>query len=374
MRDHGDGATNHFEAGGFIRSRAGIEHPDIQYHFLPIAVSYDGAALASEHGYQAHVGPLRSKSRGWVRLKSADPREPPRIFFNYMSHPEDWTEMRACVRLTREIFAQAAFDPYRGREIQPGADCVTDEAIDAFIREKIESGYHPSGACKMGRARRSDGRGRSGNASDRARGAAGGRFLDHALDHLGQSQRADDHDRREGLRYDPRPRSARRLERAVPRRAGLARAAAVTGQFILRVHFSVALAQASGKPVRRKPGMTTTTSPDAAIHEPRRGREARRSARAKRGVASIPYITRAIPTTEILGEEGLALIEHNADTLLQEVGIEFREYPTALQRFKAAGATSRASACAFRAAWRENSAQRRRKPTCSTPAIPSATC
>ena len=150
MRDHGDGSTNHFEAGGFIRSRAGVEHPDIQYHFLPLAVSYDGASLATEHGFQAHVGPLRSKSRGHVRLASADPREAPKITFNYMSHPDDWTEMRACVRLTREIFAQAAFDPYRGREIQPGADCVTDEAIDAFIRDKVESAYHPSGACRMG--------------------------------------------------------------------------------------------------------------------------------------------------------------------------------------------------------------------------------
>jgi len=150
MRDHGDGSTNHFEAGGFIRSRAGIEHPDIQYHFLPLAVSYDGASLATEHGFQAHVGPLRSKSRGHVRLASADPREAPKIAFNYMSHPDDWTEMRACVRLTREIFAQAAFDPYRGREIQPGADCVSDESIDAFIRDKVESAYHPSGACKMG--------------------------------------------------------------------------------------------------------------------------------------------------------------------------------------------------------------------------------
>jgi choline dehydrogenase len=150
MRDHGDGATNHFEAGGFIRSRAGVAHPDIQYHFLPMAVSYDGATLASEHGFQAHVGPLRSKSRGSVKLRSADPREAPRIRFNYMSHPDDWTEMRACVRLTREIFAQAAFDPYRGREIQPGADCVSDESIDAFIREKVESAYHPSGACRMG--------------------------------------------------------------------------------------------------------------------------------------------------------------------------------------------------------------------------------
>jgi choline dehydrogenase len=150
LRGRGDGATNHFEAGGFIRSRAGVEHPDIQYHFLPMAVSYDGSALATEHGFQAHVGPLRSKSRGWVRPRSANPREAPRIQFNYMSHPDDWTEMRACVRLTREIFAQAAFDPYRGREIQPGADCVSDEAIDAFIREKVESAYHPCGACKMG--------------------------------------------------------------------------------------------------------------------------------------------------------------------------------------------------------------------------------
>jgi choline dehydrogenase len=93
---------------------------------------------------------MRSKSRGWVRLKSADPREAPRILFNYMSEPDDWAEMRACVRLTREIFAQRAFDPYRGREIQPGEKIVDDEAIDAFIRDRVESAYHPSGACKMG--------------------------------------------------------------------------------------------------------------------------------------------------------------------------------------------------------------------------------
>jgi choline dehydrogenase len=150
LRDHGDGSTNHFEAGGFIRSRAGIPHPDIQYHFLPLAVTYDGSTLATEHGFQAHVGPLRSKSRGAVTLKSANPKDAPRIKFNYMSHPDDWTEMRACVRLTREIFAQAAFDPYRGREIQPGAGVVTDAEIDAFIRSHVESAYHPSGACKMG--------------------------------------------------------------------------------------------------------------------------------------------------------------------------------------------------------------------------------
>ncbi|ODN69468.1 Oxygen-dependent choline dehydrogenase [Methylobrevis pamukkalensis] len=150
LRRDGLGATNHFESCGFIRSRAGIPYPDIQYHFLPLAVSYDGKGLASEHGFQAHVGPMRSKSRGWVRLASADPAEAPRIFFNYMSHPDDRTEMRACVRLTREIFAQAAFDRWRGREIQPGADVVTDEQIDAFVAQKVESAYHPSCTAKMG--------------------------------------------------------------------------------------------------------------------------------------------------------------------------------------------------------------------------------
>jgi choline dehydrogenase len=150
LRKDGLGATNHFETCGFIRSRPGIAYPDIQYHFLPMAVAYDGSTLAQEHGFQAHVGPMRSKSRGWVRLKSADPREKPVIRFNYLSEPDDWVEMRACVRLTRELFAQSAFDRYRGRELQPGAEVQTDEQIDAFIREKVESAYHPSCSCKMG--------------------------------------------------------------------------------------------------------------------------------------------------------------------------------------------------------------------------------
>ena len=152
LRGSGLGASNQFEAGAFIRSRAGLRHPDIQFHFLPLAVSYDGNTLAREHGFQAHVGTLRSKSRGHVRLVSPDPREAPKITFNYMSHPDDWRDLRASVRLTREIFAQAAFEPYRGREIQPGADCTTDSEIDDFLRDKLESGYHPCGACKMGRA------------------------------------------------------------------------------------------------------------------------------------------------------------------------------------------------------------------------------
>jgi choline dehydrogenase len=150
VRRDGLGATNHFEVGGFIRSRAGIRYPNVQYHFLPLAMSYDGRKLATEHGYQVHAGPMRSKSRGFVRLRSPHPHESPRIVFNYMSHPDDWEEMRACVRLTREILSQPAFDPHRGREIQPGADVTTDAAIDAFIRAKAESAYHPSGTCKMG--------------------------------------------------------------------------------------------------------------------------------------------------------------------------------------------------------------------------------
>jgi choline dehydrogenase len=152
LRKDGLGATNHFETCGFIRSRAGVPYPDIQYHFLPMAVAYDGSTLAQEHGFQAHVGPMRSKSRGWVRLASANPLDKPRILFNYLSAPDDWSEMRACVRLTREIFTQPAFDRYRGREIQPGAQVQTDEQIDAFIRAKVESAYHPSCTCKMGSA------------------------------------------------------------------------------------------------------------------------------------------------------------------------------------------------------------------------------
>ena len=146
----GLGATNHFESGGFIRSQPGVRWPDIQYHFLPMAASYDMQERVRCHGYQAHAGPMRSKSHGTVRLASADPLEPPQVRFNYMSDPDDWIEMRACVRLTREIFAQPAFDPYRGEELAPGAAVQSDDEIDAFVRETVESAYHPCGTCKMG--------------------------------------------------------------------------------------------------------------------------------------------------------------------------------------------------------------------------------
>ena len=148
----GLGASNQFESAAFVRSKAGVEYPDIQYHFLPIAIRYDGQAAAEGHGFQAHVGPMRSASRGAITLRSGDPKDAPKILFNYMSAASDWEDFRTCIRLTREIFGQEAFAPYRGKEIQPGADCQSDDDLDDFIREHVESAYHPCGTCKMGAA------------------------------------------------------------------------------------------------------------------------------------------------------------------------------------------------------------------------------
>ena len=147
---NGLGATNHFESCAFIRSSAGIEWPDIQYHFLPAAMRYDGNAAVKGHGFQVHVGPNKPKSRGSVHVRSADPRVPPRVLFNYLEHEDDRAGFRACVRLTREIVSQPAFAPYRGAEIQPGAAIESDDEIDAWIRANAESAYHPSCTCPMG--------------------------------------------------------------------------------------------------------------------------------------------------------------------------------------------------------------------------------
>jgi choline dehydrogenase len=147
----GLGASNQFESAAFVRSAAGVEYPDIQFHFLPLAVRYDGRAAVRGHGFQAHVGPMRSPSRGTVRLASADPAAPPRIRFNYMSHDADWRDFRRCIRLTREIFAQPAFAPYAGEEIQPGKGLERDDELDGFLREHVESAYHPCGTARLGR-------------------------------------------------------------------------------------------------------------------------------------------------------------------------------------------------------------------------------
>ncbi|MCP4187033.1 MAG: choline dehydrogenase [Gammaproteobacteria bacterium] len=146
----GLGATNHFESCAFIRSKAGIEWPDIQYHFLPAAMRYDGNAAFDGHGFQVHVGHNKPKSRGTIRAKTAQVGDKPEIRFNYLQHEEDIEAFRACVRLTREIIQQKAMDPYRDSEIQPGEAVQSDEEIDAFVRSAVESAYHPSCACRMG--------------------------------------------------------------------------------------------------------------------------------------------------------------------------------------------------------------------------------
>ncbi|EJD6612915.1 MULTISPECIES: choline dehydrogenase [Providencia] len=146
----GIGASNQFEAGGFIRTSDKFAWPNIQFHFLPVAINYNGSNAVNMHGFQAHVGSMRSPSRGRVRLKSLDPRQHPSILFNYMSSEQDWEEFRAAIRITREIMAQPALDPYRGAEISPGKQVNTDEELDAFVRERAETAFHPCGTCKMG--------------------------------------------------------------------------------------------------------------------------------------------------------------------------------------------------------------------------------
>ena len=146
----GLGASNQFESAAFIRSKPGVSYPDIQYHFLPLAVRYDGQAAAEGHGFQAHVGPMRSASRGAVSLRSSDPSDAPKILFNYMSQTSDWQQFRTCIRLTREIFAQEAFKPFVKHEIQPGAALQSDSDLDGFIFDHVESAYHPCGTCRMG--------------------------------------------------------------------------------------------------------------------------------------------------------------------------------------------------------------------------------
>ncbi|MGS0825307.1 choline dehydrogenase [Shewanella sp. 0m-8] len=150
LNKSGLGATNHFESCGFIRSKAGLEWPDLQYHFLPAAMRYDGKEAFAGHGFQVHIGHNKPKSRGSVKVISDDPKQAPSILFNYLSHQDDIEGFRACVRLTREIINQPALDEYRGEEIQPGTQVQTDEQIDSFVRSAVESAYHPSCTCKMG--------------------------------------------------------------------------------------------------------------------------------------------------------------------------------------------------------------------------------
>ncbi|AOS98040.1 Oxygen-dependent choline dehydrogenase [Microbulbifer aggregans] len=146
----GLGASNHFESNGYIRTRAGLKWPDIQYHFLAGAIAYDGSSAVKGHGFQVHLGCNKPRSRGWVKLKSADPAQAPEMFFNYLQHEEDKQDFRIALHLTREIFAQEAMDPYRGKEIAPGPDVQSDDEIDNWLAESAETAYHPAGSCRMG--------------------------------------------------------------------------------------------------------------------------------------------------------------------------------------------------------------------------------
>ncbi len=150
LNKSGLGATNHFESCGFIRSKASLEWPDLQYHFLPAAMRYDGKEAFAGHGFQVHIGHNKPKSRGSVKVVSSDVNVAPQIQFNYLAHQDDIEGFRACVRLTREIINQPGLDEYRGEEIQPGLAIQTNEEIDEFVRSSVESAYHPSCSCKMG--------------------------------------------------------------------------------------------------------------------------------------------------------------------------------------------------------------------------------
>ncbi len=147
---NGLGATNHFESCGFIRSSSKKPWPDIQYHFLPGAISYDGNTAFKGHGYQVHVGPNKPASRGNIRIKSPDVMDHPKIQFNYLKEDSDREDWRNTIRITRRVLNQDALAPYRGAEIQPGMDISTDESIDAWVKSNVESAYHPTSTCRMG--------------------------------------------------------------------------------------------------------------------------------------------------------------------------------------------------------------------------------
>jgi choline dehydrogenase len=150
FRRKGEAATNHFEAGGFVRGNERVKYPNLQYHFLPIAIRYDGSAPAQGHGFQLHVGPMNTDVRGHVKIKSSDPGQYPEILFNYLSTEQERREWLEAIRCTREIIEQPAFDGLRGKELAPGPEVQTDEEILDFVAREGESAYHPSCTCKMG--------------------------------------------------------------------------------------------------------------------------------------------------------------------------------------------------------------------------------
>ena len=146
----GPGASNHFEAGGFLRSNDDVPWPNLMFHFLPVAIRYDGSVPAAGHGYQFHIGPMFSNSRGWVRIQSDDPFQKPRMLFNYLSTVEDRREWAEAIAVARNIMGQPAFDRYNGGEISPGPDVTGDEAVLEWVRADAETALHPSCTARMG--------------------------------------------------------------------------------------------------------------------------------------------------------------------------------------------------------------------------------
>ena len=146
----GLGATNHFEAGGFARSNDDVDYPNLMFHFLPIAIRYDGSSPAGDHGYQVHIGPMYSDARGSIRLKSSDPREHPALRFNYLSTDQDRREWVEAIGVARSILTQPAFDPFNGGETSPGPSVETDEEILAWVANDAETALHPSCTARMG--------------------------------------------------------------------------------------------------------------------------------------------------------------------------------------------------------------------------------
>ncbi len=169
--------SNHFEAGAVLRTRAGLEQPDIQLTFMPLAIRPGTVEDVGSHSFQVHIDLMRPQSLGRVAIRSADPAAPPSICFNYLAHPQDREDLRTAVRLTREIVAQPALAAYRGEEINPGEHIRTDEAIDAWVRRGVETCYHPVGTCRMG----VDGRDSVVDAECRVHGLAGLRVIDASV-------------------------------------------------------------------------------------------------------------------------------------------------------------------------------------------------
>ena len=203
----GLGATNHFEGGGFARSNEDVDWPNLMFHFLPVAIRYDGTSPTEGHGYQVHIGPMYADTRGWVRIASTDPKQHPKMLFNYLTTANDRREWVEAVRVARDILNQNAFAPFNAGELSPGPGVETDEEILDWVREDAETALHPSCTAKMGLDEMSvtDPASMKVHGLDALRGRRRQRLpLRHERQHL----RARDDGRREGRRPDPRQLSA----------------------------------------------------------------------------------------------------------------------------------------------------------------------